>query len=157
MATPPDHSTHLRNRAEVILADATTYWVCTVRPDGRPHATPVWGVWYDGCFWFTTFSGAGKVRNLAANPNIVVHLDSGNDVVVIEGVAGRVDDEAVLPAVCERYATKYVDDRTGEPYRPDVDLGGGGDELLFRVRPVTGRTWTQGVVDEMSQRWSYDR
>ena len=21
------------------------YWVATVRPDGRPHAVPVWGVW----------------------------------------------------------------------------------------------------------------
>jgi len=21
------------------------YWVATVRPDGRPHVMPVWGVW----------------------------------------------------------------------------------------------------------------
>lgn len=152
-----DQALHLRNRAEVLLRDATTYWVSTVRPDGRPHATPVWGVWHDDCFWFTTFSGAGKVRNLTANPNIVVHFDTGDDVVVIEGTADRVDDLSVLPEISELYAAKYVDDRSGEPYRPDDDLVEGAGGLLFRVRPTTGRTWAQGAIDEMSSRWIYDR
>lgn len=152
-----DQALHLRNRAEVLLGSATTYWVSTVRPDGRPHATPVWGVWHDGCFWFTTFSGAGKVRNLAANPNIVVHFDTEGDVVVIEGRAERVDDLSVLPEISDLYAAKYVDDRSGEPYRPDDDLGEGAGGLLFCVRPTTGRAWAKGAIDEMSSRWTYDR
>ena len=27
------------------LTDAINYWLCTVHPDGRPHAIPKWAVW----------------------------------------------------------------------------------------------------------------
>jgi len=34
------------------LADADTYWLATVRPDGLPHLVPVLGVWVDGALCF---------------------------------------------------------------------------------------------------------
>jgi len=33
------------------LSAAHNYWICTTRPDGRPHAVPVWGVWLDDAVW----------------------------------------------------------------------------------------------------------
>ena len=69
------------------MAAARNYWIGTVRPDGRPHATPVWGVWVDETFYFGMGPRSVKARNLAANPALVVHLESGDDVVVLEGVA----------------------------------------------------------------------
>ena len=36
------------------LSAAHNYWVCTARPDGRPHAAPVWGLWLEDAFWFST-------------------------------------------------------------------------------------------------------
>jgi PPOX class probable F420-dependent enzyme len=144
----------LRNRAEVRLRNAETYWVATVTPDAKPHSTPVWGVWHDGYFWFTTFTGTRKARNLSANPNVVVHLDGGEDVVIVDGIAEQVDDLSNLRPVSDRYAQKYVDMRSGEPYRPDHDLAGGG--LLFRVRPTVGRTWHDAGSGPTSHRWRFD-
>ena len=71
------------------LERARNYWVCTVRPDGRPHAAPVWGVWAKNALYFETARTSQKARNLAANPAIVVHLESGDEVVIIEGTAGQ--------------------------------------------------------------------
>src|SRR5712692_1387743 len=73
--------------AEARLGAAHNYWLSTTRPDGRPHAMPVWGVWRDGVLYVGTDRGSRKARNLAANPACVVHLESGDDVVILEGVA----------------------------------------------------------------------
>jgi len=61
-------------------------------PEGAsgPHTRPVWGVWRDGGFWFST--GSQARRNLEANAAITVHLESGEEVVIVEGVAERVMD-----------------------------------------------------------------
>ena len=42
------------------MAEARNYWVATVRPDGRPHATPVWGLWVDGAFYFGVAPGTRR-------------------------------------------------------------------------------------------------
>src|SRR5262249_25391100 len=55
------------------LIDARNYWVSTTRPDGRPHVTPVWGLWMDEAFYFSTDPQSRKGRNLAAQPAINVH------------------------------------------------------------------------------------
>src|SRR5579883_2552413 len=68
--------------AEERLIGSRNYWVCTTRPDGRPHAMPVWGVWSDGAFFFSTGADSVKGRNLAANPALTVHLESGDECVV---------------------------------------------------------------------------
>lgn len=35
-------------RARGDLQDARVYWLSTVRPDGRPHVTPLLGIWLGG-------------------------------------------------------------------------------------------------------------
>jgi nitroimidazol reductase NimA-like FMN-containing flavoprotein (pyridoxamine 5'-phosphate oxidase superfamily) len=52
---------------EALLTNAQLYWIITVRTDGRPHAVPLVGVWYDGAFAFCTGSEEQKQRNLHAN------------------------------------------------------------------------------------------
>jgi hypothetical protein len=71
--------------AEQQLVAARTYWIATTGPDGRPHCRPVWGVWLADGFWFST--GSLARHNLAANPQITVHLESGDEVVIVEGAA----------------------------------------------------------------------
>src|SRR4051812_9693775 len=68
-------------------ATAHNYWVVTSSAAGRPHAAPVWGLWLDGRFYFSTDPASRKGRNLAANPALVVHLESGDDAVILEGTA----------------------------------------------------------------------
>src|SRR3954468_17640441 len=54
------------------LVAARNHWIATTRPNGRPHAMPVWGVWIDEAFFFGSGRSSAKSRNLAANPAIVV-------------------------------------------------------------------------------------
>ena len=53
---------------------------------------PVWGAWVDGMFFFHSHPGTRKARNLAVNPAIVVHLECGDDVVIVEGEAEVVNE-----------------------------------------------------------------
>src|SRR5580658_1079010 len=59
-------------RAQVELADSEVYWLSTVRPDGRPHVTPLLGVWLDDALYFCTGPDERKAKNLAQNPRCVL-------------------------------------------------------------------------------------
>jgi hypothetical protein len=87
------------------LTRARNYWITTTRPAGQPHSRPVWGVWLDNTLYFSTGSLAAK--NLAVQPAITVHLESGNEVVIIEGVAQQVSDVSLLEQVVSLYNQKY--------------------------------------------------
>jgi len=91
--------------ATALLKKARNYWIATTRPDGRSHSRPVWGVWLDTAFYFSTGSLAAK--NLAAHPAITVHLESGNEVVIIEGLAETVGDFSLVERVVNLYNEKY--------------------------------------------------
>ena len=57
-------------RAE--LASVEVYWLSTVRPDGRPHVTPLLGVWLDGALYFCTGPNERKAKNLSANHHCIL-------------------------------------------------------------------------------------
>ena len=69
------------------LRSALHYWMATVRRDGRPHVVPRWGVWLDGQFWYDGAGTTVHARNLAANPACSLHLESGSEVVILDGTA----------------------------------------------------------------------
>ncbi len=98
------------------LHECRNFWVVTVSADGRPHALPVWGVWLDDPdrFWFSCARTARKVRNLAANPRVVVACADTVEVVSIEGLARPATVDDSTPAV-ESYLTKYFDDPSQLP------------------------------------------
>lgn len=83
------------------------YWLATVWPEGRPHVTPVWGVWSDAALWFSCSSRSRKARNLEANPMAVATTDDAVNPVIVEGVASRVLDRDSIAAFAERCDTKY--------------------------------------------------
>src|SRR5262249_4050005 len=87
------------------LVRAHNYWIATTRPSGQPHSRPVWGVWLDTAFYFST--GSLAAQNLAVQPAIMVHLESGSEVVIVEGVAELVTDSALLVQVVSLYNQKY--------------------------------------------------
>jgi len=96
------------------LEGAEVYWISTVRPDGRPHVTPLLSVWLDGALYFCTGPDERKAKNLVRNPHCILAtgcnaLDEGLDVVV-EGDAVRVTDEARLGHVADAYLSKYGSD-----------------------------------------------
>ncbi len=98
---------------ESLLCAAELYWLATVRADGRPHVTPLVGLWHDGGFHFTTGTDEQKSRNLDHAASVAVTTgantwESGTDVVV-EGTAARVRGQAALERVAAAYVEKYGD------------------------------------------------
>ena len=87
------------------LVMARNYWIATTHPDGRPHSRPVWGIWLDDAFYFST--GSQAARNLVTNSAITVHLESGSEVVIIEATAEVVNDAVVVKKVVKLYNEKY--------------------------------------------------
>lgn len=134
--------------AQDLLTDAGTYWLTTVRADGRPHVTPLIAVWQDGALHFCTGEGEQKARNLAANAHVVLTtggsaLDEGVDMVV-EGPARRVTDPIRLAPLAEAWAAKY-----GEVWRFEVREDsfwheGGGLASVFAVAPTTVFAFRKG-------------
>ncbi len=92
------------------LTKSRHYWLATTRPDGRPHVMIVWGVWLGDRFFFSTSPKTVKARNLQANPNCVVCAEQAEEPVVVEGVAERVGDAALIREILESYCRKYEED-----------------------------------------------
>lgn len=93
------------------LDAAEVYWLSTVRPDARPHVTPVAAVWMDESLHFSTGPSERKARNLEGNDHCVVTtgcnaFSEGLDIVV-EGNAVRVEDEPTLQRLADLFAAKY--------------------------------------------------
>jgi PPOX class probable F420-dependent enzyme len=130
------------------MAAARNYWIGTVRPDGRPHATPVWGVWVDETFYFGMGPRSVKARNLAANPALAVHLESGDDVVILEGVAERLTavDPALFERIADQYAAKY-DGFRPEPPTPEAPF------VALRCRVALG--WLEKDFVRSATRWEF--
>jgi general stress protein 26 len=136
--------------ARALLDDAKVYWLSTVRPDGRPHVTPMAGVWVDDALFFTTGEHERKAMNLAENTNCVVTTGSsafdGLDVVV-EGEAVRVTDEALLRHLAVAYTVKY-NDFFGFEVRDGALRAAGADDkgLAFELRTTKAFAFTKGEV-----------
>lgn len=86
-------------------AEGSTYWLATVRPDGRPHVVPVGAVWLDGALYFTTGQGTRKEKNIGHNAHCVLTLHSHDYDLVVEGEAAGMRDETELQRVAEVYVT----------------------------------------------------
>jgi PPOX class probable F420-dependent enzyme len=137
---------HLQQR----MAQSRHYWVSTIRPDGRPHATPVWGVWLDGVLYIEGGPDTRRGRNIEANPSVAVHLESGEDVVIVEGEA-HMDpnpDQALTARLAEAFGDKYA----YANYRPDPKNWQGGG--LYAIRPHVAIAWTKFPRD--ATRWTFE-
>ena len=107
------------------LAEEKNVWLCTVRPDGSPHVTPVWFVFEQGRWWIGTDGDSVKVRNIEQFPRVSLALEDGRLPVVAEGDAALHRDR--FPArITDAFAVKYAWDVTA-PHRPD------GDRVLLEI------------------------
>lgn len=130
------------------LAAARNYWIGTTRPDGRPHAAPVWGVWVNQVLYFGTGPGSVKARNLAANPALVVHLESGDEVVILEGIAEQLIDAPpeLWQRIADQYAAKY------DGFRPDPPSPLGP---FIALRPQVALGWREQDFVRSATRWRF--
>jgi PPOX class probable F420-dependent enzyme len=128
--------------AEERLEASRNYWVGTTKPDGAPHAMPVWGIWFDEGVVFSTSPDSRKGRNLARDARVVVHVESGDEVVVLEG---EVEEVALDEGMADVYEAKY-------DYRPGPDSPEG---LWYRLRPSVAYAWTEPDFPKTATRFTF--
>jgi nitroimidazol reductase NimA-like FMN-containing flavoprotein (pyridoxamine 5'-phosphate oxidase superfamily) len=110
--------------AERRLRRSHNYYLMTVGPTAAPHAMPIWGIWVDGRFFFSTGRESRKMRNLAANPQCVVCTEESAEAVIVEGTAVELSDPVLFKRLAPIYHRKYP------PWKLEQDLG-----PVFEVRP----------------------
>jgi nitroimidazol reductase NimA-like FMN-containing flavoprotein (pyridoxamine 5'-phosphate oxidase superfamily) len=140
------------------LEKAEIYWLSTVRPDGRPHVTPLISVWLDSALYFCTGESERKAKNLAHNPHCVITtgcnaLNQGLDLIV-EGDAVQLSDEAGLQRVADTYTAKY-----GQEWRFTVRDGAfhgddGNEAMVYKVTPTTAFGFGRGKSSSQT-RWRF--
>jgi hypothetical protein len=143
------------------IIDADTFWLSTVRPDARPHVTPLIAVWHGDAIWFTTGPGERKAKNLAENSSCVLTtgrsdlVDGGLDI-VLEGTAEQVTNEAELQPIAEAFAAKYGTEIWNFVVRDGAfsDREMGGRAIVFRIRPVRGLGFRKGETFSQTT-WSF--
>ena len=132
------------------LAAARSYWLCTTTPSGAPHAAPVWGVVSGGTLYLYSERRTVKARNLAADPRLVLHLESAEDVVIVRGTAQDMGTPAQVPEVVTALSAKYASD-ADRPYLPDADPS---FDVVYAVRPQSAMTWRLADYEGSQRRWT---
>ncbi|WP_186762956.1 pyridoxamine 5'-phosphate oxidase family protein [Lentzea tibetensis] len=123
--------------ARTRLVEARTYWIASVSPSGRPHTRPVWGAWTTLGLWFST--GSSARRNLLVNPLISVHLEDGDEVVVVEGTARSSAPGPCLQAYNAKYSWSFR--AAGDGVQDDDGTTG----AAFLVVPDVVFGWESGM------------
>lgn len=114
--------------------------------DAGPHLAPVWGVWLDGAFLFSTGSRSKKARNFAGDARCAVATERAGEAVIVEGEVALMRDAAV-PAFLAAYNAKYAWDMT-------VDTG-----PFYALTPRTafGFNEAAGEFQRTATRWLFAR
>jgi len=122
------------------VSEARNYWIVTATPSGKPHSVPVWGIWADDGFWFLTDPKSVTARNLQRNPQAVVNLESGDDVVILEGEFELINPTAESTGA---FAEKY-------------DMPWGAEQIpVFRLRLRKALAWTEADFPSNASRWRF--
>ena len=132
------------------LAAARSYWLCSTMPSGAPHAAPVWGVVANRTLYLYSERRTVKARNLAADPRLVLHLESAEDVVIVRGTAQDMGTPAQVPGVVTALSAKYASDADRQ-YLPDADPS---FDVVYAVRPQSAMTWRLADYEGSQRRWT---
>ncbi len=120
------------------LSESKDYWLCSVRPDGRPHVVPRWGVFVDGKIYYDGSPETRHARNIAENPQVALHLESGDEAIIAEGTSVPAGKPA--PELAERLASGFCAKYERHGYAPKPDQWDTGGLYVFTPQKVLA--WT---------------
>jgi hypothetical protein len=124
------------------LRATRSLWLAMTRPDGRPHAAPVWFVWDGRAIYFSTGRTTQKNRNLRHQSWVVAHLGDGDDVLIAEGPVSVVGEAFELSTVDRLSRQKYVDPHSGVTAGyPQAD-----SDVPYRIDIQRIMIWEYGVI-----------
>ncbi len=132
------------------MSVASNYWV-VAHATGFPCARPVWGLWWSPRFAFST--GGALARHIADDPHVQVHLESGDELVILEGVAGRDASQDDFARWSSEYAEKYNWD---EPPPPDEVIVVRPRRVLAWLCDPTGLDGGAGFLNSATE-WRFER
>jgi len=118
------------------LAAARSYWLCTTTRSDAPHAAPV-GSGAGRHLFLYTERRTVKARNLAADPRLVVHLESAQDVLIVRGTAEDIGTPSQVPEVVAALSAKYPSEEDRQ-YLPAADPA---FDVVYAIRPQSARMW----------------
>ena len=120
------------------LSESKNYWLCTVRPDGRPHVVPRWGVFLDEKFYYDGSPETRHAQNLTTNPHVSLHLESGEKAIILEGTSTPASkpDPAFAKRLSEAFRAKYA----ALGYSPEPTQWDEGGLFIFTPRQCLA--WT---------------
>lgn len=130
------------------LRATRNFWLCSVRPDGQPHAMPVWGAWSGEALLFSSSVPSRKIVNLRTNPQVVVATEEAENPVVIEGCAEILTEPRALQRFIDLVNAKYA-----TRYR--VDFLDPAVNATVAVRPQRVFGLCQGDFTGSPTRWSF--
>lgn len=105
-----DMSTPFGARVARRLEEERIIWLVTVAPGGMPQPLPVWFDWDGATFLIYSQPDTFKLRNIAQNPQVALHLDgdgAGGDIVVFLGEA-RLDPSAPPAHAHATFVARYT-------------------------------------------------
>ena len=119
------------------LEGAITYWLATTGADGAPHVIPIWGAWVAG-LWYVEGGPTRWQRNLRENPQMAIHIEIGDELVIVEGSA----TELIAPASPLAYSilAGYAKYRAAKGYAASAANWTEGG--LWELRPVKAFAWS---------------
>jgi nitroimidazol reductase NimA-like FMN-containing flavoprotein (pyridoxamine 5'-phosphate oxidase superfamily) len=132
------------------LSPARNFWLGTVDADGGPHSVPVWAVVVADVVYFFGERRSKKFRNIAGNPKIVLHLESGDEVVIVRGTVVEIGEPAGCATVVDAFASKYTEPGD-EQWLPAVDPT---VDIVARLEPSSALLWSGDDFDASQRRWS---
>src|SRR5258708_33501716 len=132
------------------LAPARTYWLGTTMLSGAPHAAPVWGTVTDGTLHVYTERRTVKARNIASSQRVLVHLESGEDVLILHGLAEDLGPPSAVPHVVAALAAKYTRP-ADQQYLPDDNPD---FDVVYAIRPTSAVAWQLAEYASSQRRWS---
>jgi nitroimidazol reductase NimA-like FMN-containing flavoprotein (pyridoxamine 5'-phosphate oxidase superfamily) len=119
-------------------------------PTGAPHAAPVWGVVINHALYLYSERSTIKARNLAADPRVVVHLESAEEVVIVRGTAQDLGTPAQVPEVVTALSAKYTGAQDRH-YLPDADPD---FDVVYVITPQSAMMWRLADYEGSQRRWT---
>ncbi len=119
-----------------LLAEPRPAVLATTRPDGRPHAAPIWIDVDQGAEWFTTGADTVKGRNLARSGVATICVQDDRppfSFVVVEGTVELIDDIDLVREWAARLGGRYMGADRAQEYGARNGVPG---ELLVKFSPT---------------------
>jgi uncharacterized protein len=138
-----------KSELAVFLNEPRMAHLATTSRTGKPRVSPIWYVFEDGCFYFTTRLGRVKSNHIQHNAQVALSIatdDRPYRAVCAFGTAQLVQKDR--DKWLEKISTRYGD-REGREWLREAEKQQG--RVVFKVQPGRVLSWNYGRDDDERQ------